>query len=68
MTEEEATTKWCPAVRLTWVGEQGDGVLMTNRLERVREEAVLDSVDAARCVGRFCMLWTGFGCGLRVAP
>lgn len=53
MTEQEALTKWCPAVRIT--GESEKWHPMTNREVLVNPNS--PPFEASRCIGAACMSW-----------
>lgn len=79
MTEDEAKTKWCPAVRIAPSSDSHHAV--TNREDRALETPGPVSTN---CIGSACMAWrrinsgrspTGYGssivsgyCGLAGAP
>lgn len=70
-TEEEAKTKWCPAIRFSGAGTATDQDWLTNRAGSYGETAFT-------CIGSDCMAWrwktysdptTGIGyCGLAGKP
>lgn len=48
MTEDEAKTKWCPFIQVTWQG----GLLATNR-----DGFIIDIDEDGKCIASECMAW-----------
>ncbi|MCC7347519.1 MAG: hypothetical protein IT538_08990 [Variibacter sp.] len=61
MTEDEAKTKWCPAVR--FVPETNTTHPGTNRGVRIERGA--EGAPAFKCIGSACMAWRKLKDGLR---
>ena len=54
MTEDDAKTKWCPAVRWTKGGFSGDVYTAHNRYV---DEKAEEQHGYNRCVASGCMMW-----------
>ena len=65
MKEAEATTKWCPFVRVFQAGDYWQG---TNGKDVCLFSGSPDIKKVTNCIGARCMAWSGKACSLMSSP